>query len=185
MTNQAEESSYRRTPWDIILGVLVVVAGLILLSNVVFATAFTVLFIGWTALIAGVIELIGAFFKLRTGGFFWAALGGAVLIVVGLFLVRNLVLGAATLTLLAGSLFFANGLTRIVAAAQFKEGRWLLIISGAVSVLLGIWVLFNFKTATVSLLGTLLGIQTLVEGFVMLAVGRKRAPKETASSAAK
>nr|WP_301484324.1 DUF308 domain-containing protein [Intrasporangium sp.] len=102
--------------------------------------------------------------------------------VIGLFIVRNPVLGAATLTLLAGSLFFASGLTRIVTAVQSSQSRWIVLISGAVSILLGVWVLFNFKAATVSLLGTLLGIQTLVEGMLLIAVGRLRptveAPKE-------
>lgn len=176
-TSPTPDVTYRRTAWDLILGLLVILAGLVLLSNVVFATAFTVLFIGWTALIAGVLEIIGALFRIRSGGFFMAALGGAILIVIGLFLIRNPILGAATLTLLAGSLFFASGLTRLVTAVQTSNGRWLMLLSGAVSVVLGVWVLFNFTAATVSLLGTLLGIQTLVEGMLLLTVGRLRAPK--------
>lgn len=175
----------RRTSWDVILGLVVVAAGLLLLGNVVLATAFSVVFIGWTALIAGVVELVVAFGRIRKGGgFFSTALGGAMLIVLGLFIVRNPLLGAVALTLLAGSLFFASGLTRIVASAQQTEGRWLLVASGAVSVLLGIWVLLNITTATVSLLGTLLGIQTLIEGLMLLFVGRLRSPGAEATDVA-
>ncbi len=162
----------RRTPLDVILGLVVVAAGLLLLFNVVFATAFSVLFIGWTALIAGVVELVTAFVRISAGGFFSAALGGAILTVLGLFIIRNPLLGAVALTLLAGSLFLANGLTRLAVSAQVTEMRWLFIVSGVASVLLGFWVLFNITTATVSLLGTLLGLQTLIEGLMLLAVGR-------------
>ncbi len=167
----------RHTPWDVILGLVVVAAGLLLLFNVVFATAFSVLFIGWTALVAGLVELVGAVMRIRSGGFFSTALGGAILVVLGLFIIRNPLLGAVALTLLAGSLFLANGLTRLVASAQATEARWLLVASGVVSVLLGGWVLFNISTATVSLLGTLLGLQTLVEGLLLLSVGRLRAAR--------
>ena len=40
------ESAPRRTAWDIILGIVLVVAGLFLLGNAVFATAMSVFVIG-------------------------------------------------------------------------------------------------------------------------------------------
>jgi uncharacterized membrane protein HdeD (DUF308 family) len=168
----------RRTGWDVILGILVVLAGLILLGNVVVATAVSVLFLAWMALISGVILVIAAFFRLRSGGFWSAALGGAMLVVLGIFLLRNPAIGALSLTLLAGALFFASGLTRVVAASQSPESRWLLIISGLISVGLGLWVLFNLTAATLTLLGALVALQTLIEGFTLIFVGRLRAPKQ-------
>ena len=140
-----------------------------------FATAFSVLLLGWTVLIAGVAEIFTALFRIKSGGFFSAALGGAILTVLGLFILRNPLVGAVTLTLLAGSLFLASGITRILASAQFPHGRWVLVASGIVSVLLGLWVLFNLGSATLTLLGTLLGVQTLLEGLTLITVGRLRA----------
>lgn len=176
-TATGTELVHRRTAVDMILGLLIVVAGLVLLGNVVFATAISVLVLGWTVLFAGVVEIVTAFFRIKSGGFFSAALGGAILTVLGVFILRNPLIGAVALTLLAGSLFLASGLTRIFASAQFTQGRWVLIASGIISVLLGLWVLFNIGTATLTLLGTLLGIQTLLEGVTLLAVGRLRPPK--------
>lgn len=178
MTDTAKpELVQRRTALDVIVGILIVVAGIFLLGNVVFATAFSVLLLGWTVLIAGVAEIFTAFFRIKSGGFFSAALGGAILTVLGLFILRNPLVGAVTLTLLAGSLFLASGITRILASAQFPQGRWVLVASGIVSVLLGLWVLFNLGSATLTLLGTLLGVQTLLEGLTLITVGRLRAPK--------
>jgi membrane protein HdeD len=173
-----ESFERRRTGWDIALGVLLVIGGLVIFGNVVLATAVSVFVLGWTALIAGIVLLVGAFFKIKSGGFWSAALGGVVLGVLGLFILRNPGVAAFTLTLLAGSLFLVTGLTRIFTANQFGEARWLLIISGIISTGLGLFVLFNLATATLALLGVLLGVQVILEGLTLLVVGRVRPVKQ-------
>ena len=174
----------KRTAWDVILGLLLVAAGIILLGNAVWATAFQVLVIGWTNLISGVVLLIGSLFRIRSGGFFSAVLGGAFLTVMGLFILRNPVVGALALTLAAGMAFFAAGLTRMVWAFRESEGKVVLFISGLVSLGLGFYVLFNLGTATLMLLGTLLAVQTLLEGLTLIAVGRVRPGKPGADPTA-
>lgn len=173
-----ESLERRRTGWDVVLGILLLIGGLVVLGNVVLATAISVLLLGWMALISGVVLLAGAFFKIKSGGFWSAALGGVVLGVLGLFILRNVEVAAFTLTLLAGSLFLATGLTRVFTANQFGEMRWLLIISGVISAGLGLFVLFNLATATFTLLGVLLGVQVIVEGVTLLVVGRVRSVKQ-------
>jgi uncharacterized membrane protein HdeD (DUF308 family) len=171
----------RRTGGDIAVGVLLVIAGFILLGNVVFATVVSVLLLGWTALISGVVLVVGSLLKIRTGGSWAVALGGVVLAVLGLFILRNTEIGALTLTLLAGCMFLSTGLVRIVGGVTVPEARAVLLVSGIVSVVLGLWILLNLTTATLTLLGTLLAIQTLVEGLMLVAVGRVRpAPARTA-----
>lgn len=164
----------RRTGWDIFVGALLVIGGLIVLGNAVLATAISVYLIGWMALVAGVVLFVGALFRIRSGGFWSAALGGAILAVLGLFILRNPLVGAATLTLIAGSLFFVSGLTRVLVAFQIVGARAPLIVSGLASIVLGLIVLLNMATATLTLLGVLLGVQTLLEGLTVLAFGRWR-----------
>jgi len=168
------ESAPRRTAWDIILGIVLVVAGLFLLGNAVFATAMSVFVIGWTTLFSGVVLLVGSFFRIKSGGFLSAVLGGAILAVIGLFVLRNPVVGAVALTLGAGVTFFVSGLTRMAWAFGAEKGRLLLIISGLISLGLGFYVLFNLSTATLVLLGILLGIQTVLEGISLMLIGRVR-----------
>jgi membrane protein HdeD len=48
------------------------------------------------------------------------------------------------------------------------------VISGLASVGLGLFVLFNVVNATMTLVGILLGVATLVEGITLLVVGRVR-----------
>jgi uncharacterized membrane protein HdeD (DUF308 family) len=176
MTDRTTTLAVRRTPWDVILGLLIIVGGLVLLGNVVFATAVSVLFLGWTALLSGLVLVVGALFRIKSGGFWSAALGGAILVVVGLFMLRNPLIGALSLTLMAGAMFLASGLTRVMVAFQSAQGRWLIMLSGAISIGLGLWVLLNIATATLTLLGTLVGIQTLLEGVTLILVGRLRPP---------
>lgn len=63
-------------------------------------------------------------------------------------------------------------------AFQGTTSRWLLVFSGLISIGLGLWVLLNIATATLTLLGTLVGIQTLLEGLTMIMVGRLRPEKK-------
>jgi uncharacterized membrane protein HdeD (DUF308 family) len=162
----------RRTGWDILLGGLIVVAGLFILGDVVLATVVSVLFIGWFAVGAGVVALVGAFFRFGRRGFWATALSGGLLLVLGLMLVRHPGAGALTLTLLAGALFLAGGITRIIAAFEAPVGRGVLLLTGILSAVLGLIVLFDIWAATFTLLGTLLGIQVLIDGIMLLLFGR-------------
>jgi membrane protein HdeD len=164
----------RRTGGDIALGALLIVAGMVILGDVVLATIISVRLLGWMALIAGILLAAGAFSKMRSGGFWSAAFGGVVLIVLGLFILRNPLMGALTITLLTGALFLSTGLARIAGAGHFGSDRWLIVISGIISVGLGLFVLFNIVSASLTLVGVLLGIQTLIEGMTLLAAGRVR-----------
>jgi len=164
----------RRSGWDVVIGILLIIAGIIILGDVVLATTVSVKFLGWVTLIAGVLELVSAFFKIKEGRFWGAALGGGLLTVLGLFILRNTAAVALTLTLIVGAVFLVGGVVRMAAAKDYPEMRWVLIFGGAISALLGLIVLFNLATASATLLGLLLGIQAIIEGFILIFAGRAR-----------
>ncbi|GAA4880359.1 HdeD family acid-resistance protein [Actinomycetospora straminea] len=170
----------RRTGWDVVLGLLLLLAGLVVLANAVVATFLSVLILGWIAIGSGVVAVVTAFFRRESGVSWSAALGGAVLIVLGVIMVRDPLAGAAGITLLAGALFLAVGLTRLFAATQVPAARVVLVVSGILSIVLGLIVLFNFSIAVPSLLGLLLGVQVLIEGATILVAGRVRPAAFTA-----
>ena len=89
-----------------------------------------------------------------------------------MLILRNTLAAALTLTLAAGALFLASGVTRVAMSFAVPEHRWGLLVGGLASVVLGVIVLFNIVTATYTLLGVLLGVQTLVEGFTLMFLGR-------------
>lgn len=162
----------RRTGWDVALGALLVVAGVVVLVNASIATTVSVLFLGWMLLIGGLIALVGSFFRIGKGGFWSAALSGALLAVLGIMFLRHTGAAAATLTLIAGTVFLVSGIVRLAVAANEPEYRVALVFSGVISTVLGLLVLFNLFTATTVLLGILLGVQVLVDGLTMILIGR-------------
>lgn len=158
--------------WDLVLGGLMVVGAFIVLGNAVLATVFSVLFAGWTALILGIVGLVIAATRIGKAGFWTGLIGSGLVAVLGLVMVRNPGVAAVSLTLVAGAMFLTTGIARLAAAAQIPEARVALLIGGGVSTLLGLMILFNLFSASLSLLGVLLGIQMLSEGIAIMVAGR-------------
>src|SRR6201982_2345311 len=88
-----------KSGWIVALGVVYVIAGLIALGSVVFATVVTVFIVGVMMLIAGVAEVINAF-QIKTWGKFllWLLLG-VLYIVAGFATFENPLLTGVILTL--------------------------------------------------------------------------------------
>jgi len=159
--------------WIIALGVVYVIAGLIALSSVVFATRVTVFVVGIMMLISGVAEVINAFQFKSWGKFLIWLLLGALYIVAGLLTFENPLLAASVLTLLLGVALVVSGVMRIVLAFSMREGMsWTtLVLSGIVSLLLGLIILAHWPVSSLFVLGTLLGIDLLIIGIGWIFVG--------------
>lgn len=163
----------RRTGFDIAWGILLIIGGLVVLGDVVIATVVSVLFIGWMALVTGVIGVVASLFLIGKGGSFWSTvLAGALVGVLGLMILRHPDIGAGVITLMAGIVFLVAGIVRLVAGIQPGLGRWTLVVSGIAGIILGLIVLFNPVQATLTLLGVLLGIHLLTDGVTLLLWGR-------------
>ncbi len=166
-------SMRERTTSDLVIGALVVLLGLIILGHTAIATTVSVLFLGWLLFAGGVVTLAATLFRIGKDGFWTGAVAGGLMTVLGLVFLRHTSAAAVTLTLVAGAMFLTSGLARLVMAAHVPEARVPLILSGAVSTLLGLLVLFNLFTASLSLLGLLLGLEVLCEGLAIMLVGRE------------
>src|SRR5271168_2726819 len=162
-----------KSGWIVALGVVYVVAGLIALGSVVFATVATVFVVGIMMLIAGVAEVINAF-QIKTWGKFllWLLLG-ALYIVGGFVTFENPLLAAALLTLLLGFSLVASGIMRIVLAFSMKDGApWVwVVLSGAITLLLGLVILAHWPISGLYILGLFLGIDLVFAGASWISVG--------------
>lgn len=168
-----------RSGWDIVFGLLLIVAGIVVMSYAVAATVISVFFLGWLAVIGGVVGLVAGLFRIGKGGFWPAIITGALLLVLGLVILRNPAASAVTLTLIAGTLFLMGGVIRLIAAFQIDQNRWIMMFSGLVSLALGLIVVLNLLEASFVLLGVLLGVQALVDGITLLVLGRWRVVDST------
>jgi len=150
-----------------------VVAGFIVLGSVVMAAIATVFVVGIMMLIAGVAEVFHAF-QIKTWGRFlvWLLLG-ALYIIAGFLTFENPLLAAALLTLLLGVSLIASGIMRIVLAFNMKEGTpWIwVVVSGVITLLLGLIILAHWPVSSLYILGLFLGIDLIFAGAGWLAVG--------------
>jgi membrane protein HdeD len=172
----------RRTGWDIAFGVLSVIAGIVALSHVALASAISVVFLGWTILLGGIVLAIHAVVGWRDTHRRWDLALGALLFLLGFGFLRNPGIGLLTLTLLAGSLLLVGGFVRIIAAFQPDAPRGLLLFSGGVTLLLGLMVLAQWPVSALWFLGTILGIELILDGITTAMTGRLRpVPAEAAA----
>jgi uncharacterized membrane protein HdeD (DUF308 family) len=164
-----------KSGWIIALGVVYVIAGFIALGSVVMATAASVFLVGIMMLIAGVAEVIGAF-QVKSWGKFvlWMVLG-ALYIIAGFVTFQNPLLAAAVLTLALGVALVASGIMRIILAFGMKARAWL-ILSGVITLLLGLIILARWPVSSLYVLGLFLGIDLIFagSGWIALGVGLRR-----------
>lgn len=162
-----------KSGWIVALGVVYVIAGVIALGSVMFATVVTVFVVGVMMLIAGVAEVINAF-QIKTWGkfLFWLLLG-ALYIVAGFLTFENPLFAAAVLTLLLGFSLIASGIMRIVLGFSMRHGTpWLWVaLSGVVTLLLGLIIVVHWPVSGLYVLGLLLGIDLVVAGISWIGVG--------------
>ena len=159
--------------WIVALGAVYVVVGFIALGSVVTATAASVLVVGIMMVIAGVAEIINAFQVKTWGKFFLWLILGALYVVAGFVTFENPVLAALVLTLVLGAMLVASGIMRIIIAFSMKEGTpWIwAVVSGLVTLLLGLIILARWPVSSLYVLGLFLGIDLVVAGACWIGIG--------------
>lgn len=155
------------------VGAVLILCGFLALSTVVAATLASVLLVGVLMMVAGVAEIIHAFGVRRWSRFFlWVALG-TLYTLAGLSVFMNPGLAAGVLTLLLGAGLVASGILRIVLAAEMRDGGawgWV-AVSGAITTLLGVMILFQWPQSSLYVLGLFLGLDLLFAGLGWLTMG--------------
>jgi len=165
--------------WLAILGAISLVGGLLALFNPFTATMAAVFLAGWTFLIFGVFQLIQAFGIREWPGFLWSLLLGILTAIVGISILANPFAGAITLTTVVAILFLVLGVVKLMYGFSLRpvSGWGLVLLSGAVSILLGIMIFTNFPWAATTVLGILLAVELLSNGafLLVLALGLRKA----------
>lgn len=149
----------------ILLGIVMIIAGLLVLGDVALFTVVSAIFIGWTAIFAGAFEIIHAFWTKGWGGFVWQLLLGALYVASGIVLLSQPVTGALILTYVLGLLLLVSGLVRVlVGIGHRQKSGWVLTASGVFGILAGLVILSGFPATGLWVLGLLLGIDLLSHG---------------------
>jgi uncharacterized membrane protein HdeD (DUF308 family) len=156
-------------------GIVLIVGGVLaLLAPYAVSIAIT-LIVGVSFLLGGLLNAWAAI------SFADGRLANGIFAVLGLFLGISFLAdplgGLISLTVLVGLLFLVSGAVRLWLAWAGRDNPafWLLVVSGAVSVLLGGLILSDVGGAT-AFLGILLGIELLFAGIGLVTLSRMNRP---------
>jgi uncharacterized membrane protein HdeD (DUF308 family) len=165
---------------SVLLGIVLVLAGIVVLSDVVLVTIISAIVIGWTAIVAGAFEVIHAFWTKGWGGLIWRVFLGILYVTFGIVLVSQPVSGALMLTYVLGLLFLLSGLVRILlGVAHWRGVGWIMLLSGAFGVLAGIVILTGFPKTGLWVLGFMLGVDLIFHGAAWLTYAWQPAARVT------
>jgi uncharacterized membrane protein HdeD (DUF308 family) len=145
----------------ILLGLVMIAAGILVLGDIMLVTLISTIFIGWVAIITG---------TKGWGGFLWQVLLGILYIAFGVVLVSQPVVSAVILTYVLGLVLAVSGFVRILLGiTHWREAGWIMLLSGVFGVLAGIVILTGFPATGLWVLGLLLGVDLISHGLGWLA----------------
>jgi uncharacterized membrane protein HdeD (DUF308 family) len=173
----AMEGLHRHWGLFLLLGILLIVLGMIGISASGLFTLASVVFFGWLLVISGAGVVIHAFCVSRWSGFFLQLLSGLLYLIVGWILVARPGLGALTLTLVFAISLVVQGAFRIGAAVSTRMDGWgLLLLSGIVTLVLGLMIWNEWPLSGLWVIGLFVGIELLFYGWwlVSLAFSARR-----------
>lgn len=166
--------------WFLILGILTIVLGVFLIATPLLGSLAAVWMISVLLIASGIVQFVGAFSTKGWGGFFLSLLTGVLYVGLGILIVDRPVTALEVLTIVIALSLVIGGLFRIIVAVSERFYGWgWTVLSGGISLLLGVMIWRQLPTSAFWVIGLFLGIEMLFNGmtWVMLALGLKSLPK--------
>lgn len=157
----------------VVFGVVSAVLGVLALVLTVSATIASVLMIGVFMLFVGATEIALGFRVRSWQRFLFWEIAGVTYLLAGLFAVLVPEVASVVLTLLLGAGLVATGVLRLVSGLQVRASasHGLMPLSGAVTALLGLFIVLGWPGNSPFILGTLLGIDLVFNGIMWILFG--------------
>jgi uncharacterized membrane protein HdeD (DUF308 family) len=163
------------------MGVLVLVAGILALSTPAVAGLSVAMLVGFMLIMGGVGQL---YFAYESGSGIWAYIAAALTVLAGGFLAFNPAVAATTLSIFLLVYFLASGVVEVLLALKMKpiDGWVWTLITGLLSIVLGVMIWSQFPFSGLVAIGVLLGLKLCFSGLmlIMLGTGARRAVKGAA-----
>jgi uncharacterized membrane protein HdeD (DUF308 family) len=160
--------------WFLLLvaGIVAVLGGVIALLNPVAATITATTIVAWLFLFMGSLQVIAAFGTMGMWTRIWTAALGALAIVIGGWILTNPIAGTLVLTWTIGVLFLVEGIVKLVLAFVARQSPyfWAMLLSGAVSVVLGGMILGRFPETALTIPGILMAVDLISTGVALVAL---------------
>jgi uncharacterized membrane protein HdeD (DUF308 family) len=178
MTMGAIGEVRKHSGWFIALGILFLLAGVFALAmpfiaGLAVTTIFAVVLV-WL----GIVEIIHSFSVKSWGGFVWELIIGIVMLIGGVSIWINPILGALTLTIVVAATFLAKGVFQVILGFRMRphNGWGWMLVAGILDIVVGLIIWLNWPVSTAWALGTLAGISFLFTGwsYIMVAMAARR-----------
>lgn len=155
------------------VGIALILAGVLSMAAPLVSGISVMLVIGVLMMLAGISTALLAFGVGAFGRGLWLLLLAALMVVAGWLIVSRPVEALASVTLLLAFYFFLSGFVELAAgfSAAGAPGRGWMIVSGIVSVLLGVSLWRHFPASAVFAVGLLFGLRMLFHGMWLFSVG--------------
>jgi uncharacterized membrane protein HdeD (DUF308 family) len=166
MAETALESVKRASGWSMVLGVLMIIAGMMAILSPLAAGVFAVYIVAWTAIINGGVQVVYGFRAHSGGKMILEVFLGLVYIAAGVFILTHPGKGLLALTLVIASFLLIYGVFALVLAFQLKPNKgwgWVLF-DAIITVLLGLLIWKHWPINSAWVVGTLLGISFISSG---------------------
>jgi uncharacterized membrane protein HdeD (DUF308 family) len=158
----------RSAGWSIFLGLLLLLAGLLVIAVPFFAGIAASVFFGWLVLFAGVAHLVYAWSERGAGAILWQILIGIVYVIAALYMLP--VAGVLALTLVLAFYIAVEGVFELAVFTRLRRlhGAVWFLVDGLVSLLLAGLIFFHWPSSSLWAVGTLVGISLLFSGIARL-----------------
>jgi uncharacterized membrane protein HdeD (DUF308 family) len=162
--------------WGVFLaeGIIFVILGLLAILVPQLATLAVTILLGWLFVASGIMGLVATYWARGAPGFWWALLSALLAIAVGVILLARPFAGELSLTYLLIAFFFIEGIASIMYAIEHRreltDGWIWMLLSGVVTLALGVIILLGLPGTAGWALGLLVGIDMVFGGCALMAI---------------
>ena len=184
MAETALETVKKASGWSIVLGILMIVAGMLAIADSMLAGVVAVLIIAWTSIFNGIVQVVYGFRAHGGGKMILEIILGLLYVVAGIFILMHPAGGLLVLTLVIAWFLLIYGVLALVLAFQLKphKGWGWVLFDAILTVILGVLIWKHWPLNSAWVVGTLLGISFISSGVSRLMLSM--AVRKVASAAA-
>jgi uncharacterized membrane protein HdeD (DUF308 family) len=167
--------AHRSGMFFILEAAVLAVLGILAIFLPLLAGIAITVFLGWLLLLGGAIGTISAIATRDMPGFSWSILSALLALVAGAFLIAAPLRGLLSITLILSAFLFADGIVSALFAVSHRgelHGRWgWMLTSSLVTILLAVIIVVGLPRSATWALGLIVGIDMVMAGSALLAVG--------------
>jgi uncharacterized membrane protein HdeD (DUF308 family) len=159
--------------WFVALGIVQLVLGVIAWFDVFAFTIAGTIFIGALLLVAGAFQIAHSFMDRSWGSFLLHMLAGVLYVIGGFLIMDEPLQGALIITIFLSIALVVGGILRSVIAIRHRpEPGWgLLLVSGLISLVVGVMLYTMLPWSGLWVVGTLIAVELVVQGISWLQFG--------------